>query len=230
MEQQAADDELGRLVSRLADARKRLDRANASLATKDVGGEWEEYETAYAALLHLERAVAAARGEEYAEPLAFPVRWCTGAPLPHLLVNDQRAILIFLVSQPDPHWDDTYVTIKDPADDAAAESLAMVEFSGCAAAKLGAPNDEVFHGHPLHGRGMEPYAAQVVRNSCWLGELEAMNRVHSMYDPARWRTLRHFVFWFHDKTFECVAESFTVERFEGSFSALLAHACRRLVS
>ncbi len=224
-----ADESLDRLVSRLSDAKARLDRASAALAAKHVGGEWEEYEAAYAALLPLERAVAAAKGEEYAEPLEFPVRWCTGAPLPHLLVNDHKAILIFLISQPDPDWDGSYVTIKNPSDDA-TEPLAMVEFTLCVSAKLGAPNDEVFHGHPLDGRGMEPYTAQVVRNSRWLAELEAINSVHSQYDPARWRSRRHFVFWFHDTTFECVAESFTVEQFRGSFSELLARACERLVS
>jgi hypothetical protein len=34
--------------------------------------------------------------------------------------------------------------------------------------------------------------------------------------------------WFHDKTFECIAEGFDVELYECSIAELLAKACRRL--
>lgn len=216
------------LQSRLAAAKERLTRACAAVAPKQKGGEWEEYRAASAAVLVLERAVAAARGEEYAEPLDFPVRWCAGAPLPHLVVNDYKTFLIFLVARPDP-WDRSYATMKNPVS-GAAEPLALVEFATCASAKLGAPNDEVLTGHPLDGRGLDPYTAQVVRNSRWLAELEKINSVHRQYSPELWRKLNHYVFWFHDTTFECVAESYKVELYLGSFADLLARACQRLLS
>jgi hypothetical protein len=217
------------LERRLAAAQARLGRATAALAPKHRGGEWEEYRAAHDALLVAERAVAAAKGEEYAEPLDFPVRWCTGAPLPHLIANDHKTLLVFLVDRPDPNWDGSYVTLKSPAD-GATEPLALVEFARCASAKLGTPNDEVFSGHPLHGRGLDPYTAQVVRNSRWLAELERVNSVHAMYRPEAWRKLNHYVFWFHDTTFECAAESYKVEVFEEGFADVLARACRRLTS
>ncbi len=225
----ANDDSMKQLELQLASAQQRIERATAALVAKHKGGEWEEWEAAYQALLPLERAVAAVKGEEYADALDFPVRWCTGAPLPHLIVNDHKTFLIFLVNRPDPNWDGSYVTLKNPADQA-TESLALVEFIHCASTKFGDPNDEVFSGHPLHGKGMDAYRAQVVRNSRWLTELERINSVHSQYKPERWRDLNHYIFWFHDNTFECAAESFKVELFNESFSDLLARACQRLNS
>jgi hypothetical protein len=216
------------IIARLATAAERRDRAIKALAPKHQGGEWEEYHAAHTAVLELERELAAARGEEYAVPLDFPVRWDVGAPLPHLLRNDYRCLLTFYVREDDPAWDGSYVTVTDPGS-GAVEALALVEFRGCVSARLGSPNDEVFGGHPLHGRGMEGYTAQRVVNSRWLAELEAVNRVHSGYDPAFWRKRHHHVLWFHDTTFECVAESFAVELYRDTMTGLLARACQRLL-
>ena len=216
------------LEKKLAFAHARLDAASAALAPKHKGGEWEEYRAAHEALLVAERELAASRNEEYAVPLEFPVEWDVRAPLPQLLVNDRRAFLIFVVKTVDPNWDGTYVRVKDPSA-GEKEQLALVEFKRCTSAKLGAPNDEVFHGHPLSGKGLDSYTAQLVRNSRWLAELQRINSVHRMYRAERWQTCNHYVFWFHDSTFECIAESFVVEVHEGTFSELLAEACKRLL-
>lgn len=217
------------LEERLLAARARRDGAMKALAPKHKGGEWDEYRSAQAALLVAERELAAFENEEHAVPLEFPVRWDTGAPLPHLLVNDHRAFLVFLLRTIDPRWDDTYATIKSPASEQ-RESLALVEFKRCSAAKLGAPNEEVFAGHPLAGKGLEAYTAQLVRNSRWLVEIQKTNSVHAGYRPESWLKRNHYVFWFHDTTFECIAESFEVEVHDCSMPALLAIACQRLVT
>jgi len=105
----------------------------------------------------------------------------------------------------------------------------LVEFKRCIATKFGSPNDEVFEGHPLAGRGADAYTAQLVRNSRWIAELQRINSVHRQYRAESWQTFDHYVLWFHDDTFECIAEGFVVEVFECSFSELLAKACERLV-
>lgn len=217
------------LEHRLSTAEQRLQRAIAALAPKHKGGEWDEYQTANQDVLHLERELAAAKGEEYAEPCGFPLKWDIGAPMPHLIVNDNRAFLAFLLSEPDPAWDGSYVTVKSPSDDQ-PEPLGLVEFHHCLSAKMGAPNDEVFEGHPLDGRGLEAYSAQRVVNSRWLKELETINSVHDCYRPESWRDLTHFVFWFHDSTFECLARSFTVEVHRISMRALLGMMVDRIIS
>jgi hypothetical protein len=216
------------LEQRLAAAKARQDAARKALASPHEDGAWEAYRSATKAVLALEREVAASKHEEYAVPLDFPVRWSTGAPLPQLLVNDHRALLMFLVHAPDPRWDGSYVTVKDPASEQ-REPLALVEFSRCVSAKLGSPNDEVFAGHPLAGKGLEGYSAQLVRNSRWLAELQQINSVHRGYRPDAWRPCNHYVFWFHDTTFECIAEGFEVELHDRAMPELLAEACRRLI-
>ena len=61
-------------------------------------------------------------------------------------------------------------------------------------------------------------------------EIEAINKVHHCYNPAVWRELNHYVFWFHDTTFECIAESFKVEIYRESMPAMLTRMCQRLLS
>ena len=196
--------------------------AHAALKSADLHAYWAAQEQ----VLRLERETAAAKGEEYAEPFGFPVEWDVGAPMPHLLVNDHGALLAFHVRNVDPNWDGTTVAV---AGTSGPEPIALVEFEWCTAAKLGDPNDEVFHGHPLHGRGLEGYTAQVVRNSRWIAELERINSVHACYRPERWRDLNHYVFWFHDSTFECVARSYKVETRVGTMDDVLAEMCRRVL-
>jgi len=208
------------LEQRLAAAQQRLDRAGAAVAARHVGGEWEEWEAAHTETLTAERLLAAAKGEEYAEPLAFPVQWDIGAPLPHLFSNGRQTFLTFYVHQPDPNWDGSYVTIKSPSD-GTDELLALVQFERCLSVRMGDPNDEVHEGHPLYGKGLRGYTAQLVRNSRWLAELEAVNRVHRCYDPQLWKSLSHYVFWFHDETFECVARAFEVEVYRESMAAMM---------
>lgn len=189
---------------------------------------WQKYDAASNRVLTLERELAAAKGEEYAVPLDFPVRWDVGAPLPYLLRNDYKTFLTFYIAEPDPDWDGTYVKVKDPAS-GEDESLALVEFAGCVSAKLGTPNDEVLDGHPLHGRGLDSYTAQRVINSRWLAAAEEINSVHRCYDREHWQELNHYVFWFHDTTFECLARSYTVEPFREDMESLLSLVCQRLL-
>ena len=61
-------------------------------------------------------------------------------------------------------------------------------------------------------------------------ELESINSVHRCCRPESWLERTHFVFWFHDSTFECVARSFKVETHRTSMRALLGMMVERLVS
>lgn len=201
-------------------AQERLRRAWFDVRYGGGTEAWAEYREANQEVRRAERLVAASKGEEYAEPFRLPVKWDRGAPLPQLVRNDYRALLTFVVSMPDPDWDGTYIQIKSPKSEA-AECLALVEFESCRSAKLGTPNDEVLSGHPLSGKGLHSYTAQRVVNSRWIKELQQINSVHRGYRASDWQELNHFVFWFHDSTFECVAKSFRVEVHELSFSEML---------
>lgn len=216
------------LEKELKAARGRLKAASAALASKHDGGEVEEFHAAHEQALRIERALADSRGEPHAVPFGFPVKWDVGAPLPFLLCNDNRCFLTFYVSEPDPNWDGTSVEVIDPASPEVV-SLCLVSFKNCVSAKLGHPNDEAQHGHPLQGRGLEGYTAQIVKNSPWVKEVAKTNSVHPCDNPARWAGVNHYVFWFHDSTFECLAESYQVELCRETMAQLLTRVQQMLI-
>jgi hypothetical protein len=190
-------------------------------------GQAKELEAAFEAQLHAERALAAAREEEYAVPVELGVEWDAGAPLPHLISSGHHTFVAFYLREFDPNWDGTYVTIVDPKSEAPA-SLGLAEFTQCTAVRMGSPNDEVLHGHPLHGRGLGGYGAYVVENSRWIAELIKINSVHSLYRTENWSDARHFLFVFHDEILEAVARGVEVERRRESMPELLAQTLKRL--
>jgi hypothetical protein len=204
----------------LAEANRRLSAATDALAPKHQGGEVEEFHKAHDRVLRLERELAEVKKEPYAVPCDFPVDWDVGAPCPFLLCNDHRTFLTFYVNEPDPNWDGTYVNIVDPGSSEVV-ALCLVTFEGCESAKLGHPNDEVQFGHPLKGRGLVGYTAQIVKKSQWIQEVAKTNSVHHNDHPKYWSSLNHYVFWFHDSTFECLAKSYKFEVTTEPMSQLL---------
>jgi len=135
--------------------------------------------------------------------------------------------LIYLVNEPDPAWDGTYVTVKDPASEG-SEPLAIVEFEWCYAHKFGGPNDEVAAGHTLYGRGLQWYRAHEVINSRWLAAEQAINRVHSGYRPESWTKRKHYLLTFHDECFECLADGYKVQLARCSFREAVDGVVARL--
>ncbi len=97
----------------------------------------------------------------------------------------------------------------DPAA-ADAYDLAWVRFDRVAAVLLGPPNDEAISGHPLWNDGLETYQFHRVENSAWSVEYETRNRVHPNHRPESWKQDVHYIFTFHDKTLECLADGHTV--------------------
>src|SRR5262245_11285948 len=93
---------------------------------------------------------------------------------------------------------------------------------------FGPPNDEAFYGHPLAARGLHPYGTFQVEHSSWIRQLERMNSVHPRHRPDMFRRLKHYVFAFHDSTFECIAEGHRVNEYEGPLDAVLAEMKKRL--
>lgn len=166
--------------------------------------------------------------EPYAVPCDFPVQWSVGAPIPFMLCSDNQTFLTFYVDEPDPDWDGTYVNVTDPASPEPA-SLCVVTFNGCASAKLGHPNDEVHAGHPLANHGLEGYTAQIVKNSPWIAEVAKTNSIHPYDRPEHWQALNHYVFWFHDSTFECLAESYDYDVSKEPMSDLLTRLQKKLI-
>lgn len=150
-----------------------------------------------------------------------------GAPLPLMIANDspawsrimspapcQRVVLAYYLDTADPSWDGQTVRVLDQ--EQSDEPIAIVRLD-CIAHMFGPPNDEAFSGHPLASRGLHPYGAFRIEGSSWIRKLERMNRVHPYHRPEHFEQLHHFVFAFHDSTFECVCcEDFDVRIEHGS--------------
>jgi hypothetical protein len=141
-----------------------------------------------------------------------------GAPLPVVVAAEGKVQLAYYASVPDPDWGGTYVREVDLGTE---DPVIFVRFDGAYAWFQGPPNDEAFDGHPLARRGLHPYAAFRVEDSSWVRRLERMNTVHQHHRPERFARLRHYVFAFHDSTFECVAPSFTAIQVEGPLAKVV---------
>ena len=121
-----------------------------------------------------------------------------GVPWP-IVIGDEGCLML------------AYNAATWPEDD---EIVAIIRVVSPYAHMFGPPNDEALHGHPLGGilgNRIAPYGAYEVRNSSWIRALESMNAVHPMHQKSTFlKDKRHFIFTFHDSTFECVAEDFNI--------------------
>jgi len=141
-----------------------------------------------------------------------------GAPLPIILSDEGKTLLAYLKSDVPDDWDGSSVRIVDHRSEG---PIVMVEFKAVYALMFGPPNDEAFSGHPLYERGLQPYAAFEIVNSSWIRSLEKMNSVHPYHRPEEFEKRRHFVFAFHDSTFECVTDGFEVSEMRGSMRTIV---------
>ncbi len=146
-----------------------------------------------------------------------------GAPCPAIVATERALCVIFYAEPLEPGWDGKTTRMVDP--ESADEPVVLVRFERPSAHLFGPPSDEIFSGHRLSSKGLEPYGAFEVLNSDWIRQLEEMNSVHPYHDKARYvEGKRHFILTFHDSTFECVARGFEVEFPSGSLKQV-AQAC-----
>lgn len=149
-----------------------------------------------------------------------------GAPCPFVMSDERTLLLAYIVEHVDTNWDGTYVRMVGP--NTPGEQIALVRFVRHDAFMFGPPNDEAFHGHPLASRGLKPYSAVEVLHSSWIRRLERMNAVHPRHIPELFKDYRHFIFAFHDSTFECIAKEFSVSVYKSTMKALLPEMERLL--
>ena len=107
------------------------------------------------------------------------------------------------------------------------QPVALVEFARVYAHMFGPPNADAFRGHPLVERGLEPYGIYEIWESSWLRGLVRMNAMHPAHRPEQFAAYHHFVFAFHDTTFECIAKSFKDTVHTGSVAEVLEQALNK---
>src|SRR5262245_55456032 len=104
------------IVSVVSEAERRLEQARArvhalfdEIQAARGFGDWDGLRNAQQEVYAAERELARVAGDEYAVELDLPLRWDTGAPMPHLLADGRRAYLLFYLADVDPGWDGTSV-------------------------------------------------------------------------------------------------------------------------
>ena len=154
-------------------------------------------------------------GAEVVVPLDLGVHPDAGVSGEFVLQDSVNTFLTFRAVRPGP---------DGPID----AGTAIIRFRYIRASRFGLPNDEALGGHPLYERGLDYYAIGEVLNSTWAAEAERQNRV-CFPDCPRWDT-RHFVFTFHDSSFECLADDLTCELTSKPHSELVAELYAELAN
>ena len=147
-----------------------------------------------------------------------------GAPLPCIAASEHVLCLAYIVRAIDPNWDGTYVNVVGT--ETYKEEIAIIQFQRAYAHFFGPPNDEAFEGHPLSRLGLTPYSVSRIEGSSWIKELLKRNSVHQYHRQDMLSKHNHYIFAFHDTTFECIAMGFKVRQFKGSMNEALAEMAR----
>jgi hypothetical protein len=137
-----------------------------------------------------------------------------GAPFPFVMSDERVTFLTYYVENTPEDWDSAIVRMMDSATN--GEPVALVRFKQCHAHLFGPSSEEFFSRHPLANRGLKPYGAYVVEDSSWLRWLEGMDQVHAHpHKLSYFSLLKHFIFAFHNSTFECLAEEMDISVYQG---------------
>ncbi|WP_295651329.1 hypothetical protein [uncultured Mucilaginibacter sp.] len=129
-----------------------------------------------------------------------------GAPSPKILFSDSALYLLFYKNNTDDKI--------DPAkgrDSLINKGIGIVKFKNVLSYKFGLPNDETLVGHTLYKFGLKYYSGQYIEKSPWLEELIKLNSVHPYHNPSSFDNYKHYIFTFHDDTFECIAKGYDVK-------------------
>lgn len=128
-----------------------------------------------------------------------------GAPNPVVMSNESKTLVAYYIQDNEIDFGNEF------------EPIAIISFEKCLSTMFGPPNDEAFSGHPLYSRGLKPYSSFIIENSSWLRNLIEMNSVHPYHNEKDFKHYKHYVLSFHDSTFECIAENFSVEIVNDTF-------------
>ena len=97
---------------------------------------------------------------------------------------------------------------------------AIVEFESCLISKFGHPNDEAAWGIPKYRDIDIETGICEVKNSNWVALLEKENSYS--FPNTDYSLLKHFLLFFHDSTFECVASDIKLRLSEQPYIEIIS--------
>jgi hypothetical protein len=166
-------------------------------------------------ILAVERNLAAARNEPYAALWEWPIALTFSTyPSPIVVSQGLKTLLI-------------YEALPKEKNDR-SQHTAIVTFGDCVGCKYSDLNDEVIEGNPLYGRGIEVGGAYIVMNSPWLEEIKKIHSAHHMFNEKLWVRKRHYLLFFKESTFECIAEDVTSQLKDGPLHEIIYTETRNL--
>jgi hypothetical protein len=104
---------------------------------------------------------------------------------------------------------------------------AVVEFKRCLVSRFGYPNDEARGSIPQYKD--VSYGIYEVRNSTWIKEVVRLNRFGFPATTDNY-VRKHFLFAFHDDTFECLADDLSLEVVNEPYHVVFERIRRRALS
>ena len=107
-----------------------------------------------------------------------------------------------------------------------AAGTAIVELIGCKITKFGYPNDEAWSGIPWTKD--LAYGIFEIKDSPWIKELDELNRYSFPDTPDS--DNRHFLFLFHDSSFECIADDLGIEVSNEKYEVIFKRISNRVLS
>jgi hypothetical protein len=131
-----------------------------------------------------------------------------GAPAPKILASDTDLYLIFYSAEILSKKSFNSIERRDVIND---EGVGLVMFENYQAFKFGVPGDEILESHPLFKVGLKYYKGQILDESPWVKELSEMNKVHPYHNSSKFLDHKHYIFTFHDSTFECIAQNYSLD-------------------
>lgn len=147
-----------------------------------------------------------------------------GAPCPVLLAGEHSLRLSYYLESERLTSEWQAAPVRPPRPNWSDDLCAVVTFERAYAHMFGPPNDEAFSGHPLAARGLVPYSVFEIEGSSWLSSLVRMNSVHPYHKDEQFSHFKHWVFSFHDTTFECIALSYSIALAKGTPWSVLEDA------
>ncbi|MBL7869463.1 MAG: hypothetical protein JNM71_15715 [Flavobacterium lindanitolerans] len=86
-------------------------------------------------------------------------------------------------------------------------------FLNCLQYRLGKPDSDSYHRYRYYQSDVEYFDFYLVENSTWIKDFPIDKKIHNSSILNEFRSkLKHFVFFFRDNTFECVATGYSFGR------------------
>jgi len=103
---------------------------------------------------------------------------------------------------------------------------ALFEFERCLLTRFGYPNDEARWGIPYFKE--VSYGIYEVQNSSWIKEVVRLNR-YAFPNTTDEYVAKHYLFAFHDSSFECLADGFEFKVLNEPIEAIVKAITSRII-